>query len=364
MFYKLNNFFKNKKVLITGHTGFKGSWLVSCLLNMGAEITGFSNGIPTNPSMFRVLSLGSEIDHVIGDIRDFSILNDLINKVKPEIVIHLAAQPLVRQSYLEPVETYQTNVMGTVNLLEAIRNYSQTNPNKLAVLNVTSDKCYENKEINYSYKESDPLGGYDPYSSSKACSEIVTSAYRRSFFNGENVSIATARAGNVIGGGDWSKDRLVVDCINALVDNRKIVLRNPEALRPWQHVLEAVHGYLTLIYHMVENNLSNIDFNSSWNFGPYDFSVCSVESLVKMVIETWGGGSYKIESKDDFHEAILLQLDISKALKYLNWKPVLTLEESVDFTVDWYKNFYNGNEMLNFTIEQISKYFNKCPDKK
>jgi len=357
MIKKLQTHFQDKKVLVTGHTGFKGSWLTTILLKIGANITGFSNEIPTNPSMFEILGLSSHINHLIGDIRDYGKINNTINEFKPEIIIHLAAQPLVRKSYLEPVETYQTNVMGTVNLLEAIKSYSKTTNNDIFVLNITSDKCYENKEKNYAYKEEDPLGGYDPYSSSKACSEIVTSAYRRSFFNNSNISLSSARAGNVIGGGDWSKDRIVVDCINALSKNQNIIVRSPKSLRPWQHVLEAISGYLDLITHMIDSNCSEETFNSPWNFGPYDTNVTNVETLVKLIIKNWGTGKYKIESNNDLHEAVLLQLDINKALSHLEWKPKLNMEKSVEYTVDWYKKNLSNEDMFNFTNKQANDYF-------
>ncbi|KZX11410.1 CDP-glucose 4,6-dehydratase [Methanobrevibacter curvatus] len=382
MLKKFKDYFQDKKVLITGNTGFKGSWLSQILLNLESNVIGFSSEIPTKPSIFEILELENNINHFYGDIRNFNSLNELIQNSNPDIIIHLAAQPLVRQSYIEPVETYQTNVIGTVNLLESVRkltNYEhKRNSDSTVLLNVTTDKCYENKEINYAYKESDKLGGYDPYSSSKACSEIVTSAYRRSFFNtGDNnnnnnnnsnqsVAIATARAGNVIGGGDWSKDRLVVDCINALYSNEVITLRNPNALRPWQHVLDGLNGYLTLITNMSKqidndsnkNDLSSVDFNSSWNFGPYDENIVNVELLVKTLIFHWGFGDYKVESDDKFHEAILLKLDISKALKYLNWKPLLNFNDSIKLTVDWYKEYYiNNGDMIKFTNNQIFNYF-------
>jgi CDP-glucose 4,6-dehydratase len=361
MIKKFKNCFQDKKILITGHTGFKGSWLTAFLLNLGAEVIGFSNDIPTDPSMFEILDLKSNINHIIGDVRNYSQLNNVINQHNPYVIIHLAAQPLVRDSYLHPVDTYETNVMGTINLLESLRN-NKSMAEKF-ILNVTSDKCYENKEESHAYNENDSLGGHDPYSSSKACSEIVTSAYRRSFFINSNVSIATARAGNVIGGGDWSKDRIIVDCINALVKDESIILRNPAALRPWQHVLEALTGYLTLLTHIIDQNNGDndsfVDFKSSWNFGPYHESVVDVETLVKEIISNWGDGNYIVESDDVFHEAVLLELDINKSLNYLDWKPKLTFKEAIEMTTDWYKQFYNNDnkeDMLKFTNDQIKKY--------
>jgi len=368
MLKKFKNCFEDKKILVTGHTGFKGSWLTAFLLNIGAGVIGFSNNIPTNPSMFEILDLKSQLNHVIGDVRNYSNLNEVITQYNPDIIIHLAAQSLVRESYMFPVETYETNVMGTVNLLDSLR--VNNSSKKKFLLNVTSDKCYENKEKDYSYGERDPLGGHDPYSSSKACSEIVTSAYRNSFFNNSNVSVATARAGNVIGGGDWSKDRLVVDCVNALFKDETIIIRNPTALRPWQHVLEALTGYLTLLTHMVNSNIDNtnnnadsnnnnnfVDFNSSWNFGPYNESVVNVETLVNEIIANWGEGEYIIQSDEIFHEAVLLKLDITKSLKYLDWNPKLNFKESIKMTINWYKKFYNNEEdMLKFTNNQVKEY--------
>ena len=357
MMKKFKNCFQDKKIFVTGHTGFKGSWLTAFLLNMDVKVIGFSNDIPTNPSMFEILGLKSQIDYIIGDVRDYSKFNEAITQYNPDIIIHLAAQPLVRKSYISPVETYETNVMGTVNLLESLR-INNSFKKKKFLLNVTSDKCYENKEKNYAYNENDSLGGHDPYSSSKACSEIVTSAYRRSFFTDSNISIATARAGNVIGGGDWSKDRIVVDCVNALVKNETIVIRNPSALRPWQHVLEALTGYLILLTHMInDNNDSCVYFNSSWNFGPYSESIVDVETLVKEIISNWGDGEYIVESNDTLHEAILLELDINNSLNYLEWKPKLTFNEAISMTIEWYKQFYyNEEDMLKCTNNQIKNY--------
>lgn len=384
---KFRNYFQDKKVFITGHTGFKGSWLTNWLLNLESNIIGFSNEIPTNPSMFETLDLKNQIIDIRGDLRNYTVLSEAIIENKPDIIIHLAAQPLVRKSYIDPVETYTTNIMGTVNLFESIRKIKNRSKDKeIIILNVTSDKCYENKEKNYRYKESDSLGGYDPYSSSKACSEIITAAYRRSFFNmsfNSKISISTARAGNIIGGGDWSEDRLVVDCINSLATGEKIVLRNPKAIRPWQHVLDGISGYMELVCHMIENkhqynqkydkyknknnyknNIStdenNASYSNSWNFGPYPENVANVEYLVKEIISNWGSGHYSIESDNNFHEANLLELDISKSLKNLEWQPKLNFKESIKITIDWYKEFYhNQGDMITFTNRQIKDYIKK-----
>ncbi|KZX16068.1 CDP-glucose 4,6-dehydratase [Methanobrevibacter cuticularis] len=387
MIKRFKDYFQDKKVFVTGHTGFKGTWLSNWLFNLESEVIGFSDKIPTNPSMFDILGLENYIKHIKGDITNFNTLNNVILENNPDIIIHLAAQPLVRKSYNEPIETYQTNVMGTINLLESLRNLSHHYENESkVVLNITTDKCYDNKEENYAYKETDPLGGYDPYSSSKACSEIVTSAYRRSFFNSNSnnndhiskIAISTARAGNVIGGGDWSADRLVVDCVRSLSLDETIVLRNPHAIRPWQHVLEGLTGYLTLICHMIDGNNNNdnknynseynskyndnheIDYNSSWNFGPYHEDIVDVEHLVNRLINNWGSGKYIVESDNKFHEANLLELDISKSLSYLSWKPKLSFEESVQITVEWYKEYYSDkNNMIDYTNKQIENYTKK-----
>lgn len=359
MLKEFKNYFQDKKVLVTGNTGFKGSWLTQILLNLGASIIGFSNDIPTNPSLFKILELEKYIKNINGDVRNYKSFRNVILENNPDIIIHLAAQPLVRYSYIKPVETYQTNILGTVNLFESLRNLNHQNK---IVLNVTTDKCYENKEKNYSYNESDPLGGHDPYSSSKACSEIVTSAYRRSFFSDNSLSIATARAGNVIGGGDFSQDRLVVDCIKALHNEEDIIIRNPTALRPWQHILEGLSGYLTLIKHMIQekNDKNGIDYNSSWNFGPFEKDITDVEFLVKTLILYWGYGGYEVQNDNKFHEANLLKLDISKSLKYLDWKPLLNFDESLENTVQWYKEYYlNNGDMHDFTNKQIKEYFKK-----
>lgn len=378
MYKFFKDHFQDKKVFITGHTGFKGSWLTAVLLKLGAKIIGFSDKIPTNPSLFDILNLKSNISHIIGDIRDFNNLNTVIKDNNPDIVFHLAAQPIVRRSYKYPMETYQTNVMGTVNLLESIRNLAKSRLNESkTVLNITSDKCYENEEWIYGYREHDKLGGYDPYSSSKACSELVTAAYRNSFFyrntninkdnskfknnyisskNIDNLSkiyLSTARAGNVIGGGDWAEDRILADSINALISKKPISLRNPKALRPWQHVLEAIYGYLDLTAAMEDN----LEYIGSWNFGPREENIVDVETLVKEIINVWGIGEYKIETNQILHENHLLKLDISKSLYYLNWKPQLDFKKSVKYTVDWYKELYEHSDMFEITNKQIENYF-------
>ena len=355
-----NNFYKNKKVFITGHTGFKGSWLTLWLLSLGADVTGYSLEPPTSPNLFDVLKIEKKINHIIGNILDEEKLNKSLKETQPEIVFHLAAQALVRQSYVEPKQTYQTNIIGTVNLFEAIR---KTKSVKSVVI-VTSDKCYENKEQNIAYEETDAMGGYDPYSSSKGCTELITNSYRNSFFNisdfgkKHNVAIASVRAGNVIGGGDWAKDRLIPDCISSIYKNETINIRNPSATRPWQHVLEPLSGYLLLAKKLFTDGTK---FSGGWNLGPENIDVIEVETVVKKTIEILQKGEYKIENNNKFHEANFLQLDISKAKTKLNWQTVFHANEAIKHTCEWYKNFYE-NEKFNafeFCMKQIYEYMNK-----
>jgi CDP-glucose 4,6-dehydratase len=350
--------YKNKKVLITGHTGFKGAWLTFWLKELGAEVLGYSLESPTNPSLFNTLKLKNEIHHVIGNILDEEKLLNTFKNFKPEIVFHLAAQPLVRLSYKEPKLTYETNVIGTLNVLESIR---KTESVKVSV-NITTDKCYENKEWIYGYRENDPMGGYDPYSSSKGCAELLISSYRNSFFNpkdygqSHNTSISSVRAGNVIGGGDWAEDRLIPDCIKSLIKKENIYLRNPSSIRPWQHVLEPLSGYLLLGSKMLEDKTK---YCEGWNFGPDDKEILSVEDVVKNAIKVWGEGSYTINPDNQIHEANFLKLDISKARFYLNWSPVYSTFESIEKTVYWYKEYYNKSNMIDFTKNQINEYMKK-----
>jgi len=338
--------YKNKKVLITGHTGFKGGWLNLWLNMLGAEVLGYSLEPNTNPSFYYELKIADKIKSVIGNILDREKLNKVFQEFQPDIVFHLAAQPLVRLSYFEPVNTYETNVIGTLNVLEAARNCKSVK----AFVNVTTDKCYENKEINYRYKETDPMGGYDMYSSSKGCVEIMSSSYRRCFLNnGEPFALATARAGNVIGGGDWSLDRLIPDCIKAISENKPVIIRNPSGIRPWQHVLEPLSGYLLLGQKLLEDGQKYAD---GFNFGPQD--ALSVSDVVKKVVDCWG--EVIIEKQDNLHEATLLMLDITKAREVLSWSPFYNVYQAIDITVNWYKRFYNGEDMYDFTIGQIKEY--------
>ena len=331
------------------------------LAELGAKVIGYSLEPPTKPNMFKALNLQDKVTHIIGDVRDDQHLLSVFKEYQPEFVFHLAAQPIVRLSYKEPKLTYETNVMGTVNVLEAIR---RTKSVKVAVI-ITSDKCYENKEWIYGYRETDPMGGYDPYSSSKGCAELAVSAYRRSFFNPEKynkhgVALSSARAGNVIGGGDWGLDRLVPDCIRGLSRNKIITIRNPNAVRPWQHVLEPLSGYLLLGAKMYENGVL---YSDAWNFGPLDSDIITVEEIVKKIISYWGSGKYRIEaSSKNLHEAKLLKLDCSKAHSIIGWHSIYDINESLKKTVEWYKMYYNGiknKELYDFTVSQIIEYTRK-----
>ena len=347
-----NDFYKGKKVFLTGHTGFKGGWLTMWLKSLGAEVLGYSLIPATEPSMFEELSLYGHCRNEFGNILDYKRLTNVMKNFKPDIVFHLAAQPLVRFSYEEPVLTYQTNVIGTLYVLEAARKCESVK----AFVNVTTDKCYENREIERGYKEDDPMGGYDMYSSSKGCVEIMSSSYRRSFLQEEGTfAMATARAGNVIGGGDWAKDRLVPDCIRYINENKPIEIRNPIAIRPWQHVLEPLSGYLLLGQKLYENGK---EYAEGFNFGPEENSVLKVADVAQKVVEYYGKGEVVVNKKDDLHEAGLLMLNIDKAKKVLGWKPTYDAETAIRKTVEWYKEFYDDKEsdMYDFTMMQIKEY--------
>ena len=347
-----NEIYKNKKVFITGHTGFKGSWLAIWLTQLGAKVCGYSLEPNTKPSMFNELNISGKIEKsVIGDILDTEKLEKTMREFKPDIIFHLAAQPLVRLSYSEPVLTYQTNVIGTLNVLEAARK----TPSVKAFVNVTTDKCYENKEVKRGYKEDDPMGGYDMYSSSKGCVEIMSSSYRRSFLQKENTyAMATARAGNVIGGGDWALDRLIPDCIRGINKGIDIEIRNPIAVRPWQHVLEPLSGYLLLGEKLLTDGKKYAD---GFNFGPNEESILTVAEVAKQLTEIYGKGKVVIGEKSPLHEAGLLMLNIEKAKKVLGWQPAYTANEALQKTVDWYKHFYNKDiDMYEFTCRQIDEY--------
>lgn len=353
-------FWKDKKVFVTGHTGFKGAWLSLWLHDLGAKVTGYALSPPTNPSIFASAQISSLVDSIIDDVRSKDSVQKAMSQAKPDIIIHMAAQPLVRLSYQFPVETYEINVMGTVNVMEAARYCIQNGMNIKAIINVTTDKCYENQEWVWGYREKDALGGYDPYSNSKACSELVTASYRASFFHPDHyeehgVSIASARAGNVIGGGDWAADRLIPDSIRALDKEKKIVIRHPDAIRPWQHVLEPLKGYLMLAEKMWENGR---DYAQSWNFGPDDQDAKSVEWIVRQLCERWGPGArYETErAAAHLHEAQYLKLDCSKAKSKLGWKPQWTLEQTLDSIVAWHTAFGQKQDVRTICLEQIKQF--------
>ncbi len=346
-----NKFWKGKKVFITGHTGFKGSWLSFWLWEMGASVTGYALDPPTNPSLFKLLNLKSKIKSVHGDVRDLNAIKKNIKRA--EIVFHLAAQPIVLESYKNPVDTYTTNVIGTLNLLEACREQKTLK----AIVNVTTDKCYENRErLEAAYKENEPMGGFDPYSNSKACSELVTDSYRKSFFNsGTKIGIATARAGNVIGGGDFAADRLIPDCIRGIMNKEKIIVRNPDSTRPWQHVLEPLSGYI-----MLAESLCKLpkEFSEGWNFGPKEKDAKSVLDIMKAFCKFWGNDTgYEIKKDPNApHEANYLKLDSSKARKSLLWTPRWNSVTAVRKTVEWYKVYLEKGNLSEITSKQIEEY--------
>ncbi|MEO5363169.1 MAG: CDP-glucose 4,6-dehydratase [Magnetococcus sp. DMHC-8] len=349
------DFWRGRRVLLTGHTGFKGSWLSLWLHALGARVSGYALEPPTRPSLFHVCRLEQLVDSVVADVRDAGSLQACLRRVEPDIVIHLAAQSLVRVSYQQPVETYGVNVMGTVNLLEAVRQC----PSVRAVLSITSDKCYENREWHWGYRENEPLGGHDPYSSSKACAELVTAAYRDSFFRpgehgGAGVAVATARAGNVIGGGDWAMDRLIPDCIRALLERQPIVIRSPHAIRPWQHVLEPLHGYLMLVERLVE---AGAPWAGAWNFGPRDEDAQPVAAIVRRLCALWGEeASHHLDDRPHPHEAFHLKLDCSKARAELGWQPCWTLDQALAAIVAWSRAYQRGEDMRAVCLEQLAAY--------
>lgn len=350
------NFWKDKKVFITGHTGFKGSWLCLLLNHLGADVYGYALEPPTKPSLYKEAKIDELITSYIGDIRDYDNLLKVIQKIQPEIVIHMAAQPLVRESYKNPIETYSTNVMGTVNLLEAIRYTSSVK----AVVNVTTDKCYENREWHWGYRENEPMGGYDPYSNSKGCSELVTASFRNSFYNPKDyskhgVAVATARAGNVIGGGDWAEDRLIPDFIRSIIKGEKLKIRSPYAIRPWQHVLEPLTGYLMLAEKLFTEGSK---YAEAWNFGPDDKDAKNVEWISMTICDLWGdGASFSIDTNPQPHEANYLKLDCSKAKAGLGWTPKWNIETALKSIVDWNKAFLKGEDICKVTENQIKNHF-------
>ncbi|WP_425214689.1 CDP-glucose 4,6-dehydratase [Tumidithrix helvetica] len=351
----ITGFWQGKRVLLTGHTGFKGSWLSIWLQTLGAELIGFSLPAPTQPSLFDLAKVGDRMRLVFSDIGNLERLCQVVAEFQPEIVIHMAAQTLVRQSYMTPVETYAVNVMGTVNLLEAVRQVGGVR----AFVNVTSDKCYENQEWVWGYRENEPLGGYDPYSSSKACAELVTAAYRNSYFNladyaKHGVGIATARAGNVIGGGDWASDRLIPDILKAWQSGETVVIRYPQAIRPWQHVLEPLSGYLTLAEHLYHDGIT---YSGAWNFGPNESDSKPVGWLVDRMQELWGCGvGWTQSTLPHPHEANYLKLDCSKARSQLKWQPKLDVQTALVWVIEWTKALQSGANMRDVTVNQIREF--------
>lgn len=351
------NIFKNKKVLVTGNTGFKGTWLTQWLRILGADVTGISIDIPTNPSMFETLNLGSQISHNTLDINELEKLKSIFKEAKPDFVFHLAAQPIVKQSYVDPVETFRTNTLGTAHIMEALRGLD----NDCVVTMITSDKCYENIEWTWGYRENDQLGGKDPYSASKGAAELVIHSYYHSFFKttNTNIKIASVRAGNVIGGGDWAANRIVPDTVKSWAQEEPVEIRSPRATRPWQHVLEPLSGYLRCAQVLADAGTNN---GESYNFGPESNQNKSVLELLTKLAEQWTFNhdteKVIVKEQSNFHEAGLLKLNCDKALADLNWKPTLSFEQTIDFTASWYFNFYTNKsvDMANFTEQQIEEY--------
>ena len=348
-----NEFWQNKNVFLTGHTGFKGGWLALWLQSLGANVTGYALEPPTEPNFFSVANIEQGLErHIIADIRDGETLKQAMQAAEPEIVLHLAAQPLVRYSYQAPVETYQTNVIGTVNLLEAVR----VTPSVKTVVNITTDKCYENREWHWGYRENEALGGFDPYSSSKACAELVTSAYRQSFLTAENIALASARAGNVIGGGDWANDRLIPDFLRAIDAGQPLIIRSPHSIRPWQHVLEPLSGYLMLAEKLFSNGAT---YAEAWNFGSNDDDAKPVQWIIEQLKLLRPDLVWHCDSTPQPHEAHYLKLDSSKAKQRLNWQPRWTLKTALEKTVEWHEAWRNKETMNAVSLKQITDYQNK-----
>ncbi len=344
------DFWQGRRVLLTGHTGFKGGWMALWLQSMGAHVHGIALAPSTTPSLFEIAHVREGMDHSLADIRDFAAIRAVFSEFQPEIVFHLAAQPLVRQSYRQPVETFATNVMGTAHVLEAAREAGSVR----VIVNVTTDKCYENREWPWGYRENEPMGGHDPYSSSKACAELVSSAYRRSFLEADGIALATARAGNVIGGGDWAAERLVPDILRALENAEPVQIRNPHAIRPWQHVLEPLSGYLLLAERLHAHGQVNAE---AWNFGPRDEDARPVKWVVENLCAAWGDeAAWSLQAGDHQHEASFLKLDISKARQRLQWAPRLTLNAALARTAEWHRAWRDGHDMRAVCLRQISDY--------
>ena len=343
------DFWQGKRVFLTGHTGFKGSWLSLWLVSLGAKVKGYALSPPTSPSLFIEANIDSIIDSQIADIRDQDTLHESMTKFSPDILIHMAAQPLVRYSYDEPIETYEVNVIGTAKVLEVARSC----PNLKAIVNITTDKCYENDERAEGYKEDDPMGGYDPYSSSKGCAELVASSYRRSFLQDQGVGLASVRAGNVIGGGDWADDRLIPDILRSFENGSPVVIRNPKATRPWQHVLEPLSGYLILTQGLYEEQKK---YAEGWNFGPNEQDVKPVDWILDKMILKWPDSSWKLDSNSSPHEAGFLKLDISKAKSKLGWSPVWGLSQTLEKIISWHQAWLNKEDMQVICLTEIKEY--------
>jgi len=343
-------FWRGRRVLLTGHTGFKGSWLSLWLQAMGATVRGVALTPPTEPALFEVARVAEGMEHRVADVRDLAAVRAQMDEFQPEVVLHMAAQPLVRLSYQQPVETYATNVMGTVHVLEAARLAHSVK----AVVNVTTDKCYDNREWIWGYREDEPMGGHDPYSNSKGCAELVSAAYRKSFLQAGGIGLATARAGNVIGGGDWALDRLIPDILRALQGNEAVLIRNPHAIRPWQHVLEPLSGYLLLAERLVTHGQADAE---GWNFGPRDEDARPVQWIVERLCEDWGRGArWTLQPGDHPHEASFLKLDISKARQRLHWAPRWSLQTALDRIVAWHQAWLAGEDMRALCLRQIADY--------
>jgi CDP-glucose 4,6-dehydratase len=356
------NIYKGKKVLVTGHTGFKGSWLCSWLIELGADVYGYSDEIPSSPSHFEELNLSQDMTSVFGDVRDITSLKDFIEVHKPEVVFHLAAQAIVRSAYIKPLETISTNVMGVANILEVARQVDYIT----SIIIITSDKCYENVEWTYGYRENDQIGGEDPYSASKGAAEVIASTYMRSYFKDEGVFVSTVRAGNVIGGGDWARDRLIPDAVRSWSADSSLTIRNPCSTRPWQHVLEPLSGYLQVGSELISKSLKCK--NQSFNFGPDSTVNKTVDEVLKEMSKSWGNVKWEtLDLKDNPKEAGLLKLSCDKAQHAIGWFPTLTFEETIEFTMSWYKKFYSSQaefNALDYTTNQIKEYVRKAEDRK
>lgn len=348
-------FWKGKKVLLTGHTGFKGSWLSIWLQKLGVKLIGFSKSIPTKPSLFELANVDKGMTSIMGNVCDYKLVEKIVLEYKPEIIIHMAAQAILRESYKDPVETYSTNVMGTVNILESFRKVQKVG----SILIVTSDKCYDVREFSQSFKEDDPMGGYDPYSSSKGCAELVTSSFRNSFFNPtehskHGVSIASVRAGNVIGGGDWGSDRLIPDVIREILNDTQIKIRNPNAVRPWQYILDLLNGYLLLTEKLWSHGP---EFSQAWNFGPAVDDSKPVQWIIEKMKELWDRDiKWELDTTENPHETTFLRLDSSKARSRLGWLPKMNLEDGLKWTIDWYKQFEQKKDLRKFSEKQIDNF--------